>query len=92
MPRVRDEDDERGERQHERREIELRDVEHDGSRIEQGEIALFIGRNLPERMNREMRRFLHRAERNQTHLVRLAHFFQRPAHARIASEAFAAVG
>ena len=34
----------------------LRDMEHDGPRLEQGEIAFFIGRNLPEGMKRSMRR------------------------------------
>ena len=32
----------------------LRDVEHDRARLEQAEIALFVGRNLPERMQRQM--------------------------------------
>ena len=40
----------------------LRDMEHDRPRLEEGEIAFFIGRDLPERMKREMRRLLHRFE------------------------------
>ena len=40
----------------------LRDVEHDRSRLEQAEIAFLKGRNLPERMKRQMCGFLHRTE------------------------------
>jgi len=56
----------------------LRDVEHNRPRLEQGEIPLFIGRYLPEWMKREMRRFLHRFERQKANVVGLAHFFERP--------------
>jgi hypothetical protein len=42
----------------------LGDMEHDRPRLEQGEIAFLIGRNLAERMKRQMRGFLHR--RNET--------------------------
>src|SRR5207302_7847450 len=61
-------------------------------RLEQAEIAFFVGRNLPERMKRQMCGFLHRPERNKTNLVRLAHFFQRPANARITRQSLAAIG
>ncbi len=64
----------------------LRDMEHDRARLEQGEIAFFIGRNLPERMKRKMRGFLHLTERNKTNIVRLAHFFKRPANAHVARQ------
>ena len=50
----------------------LRDVEHDRPGLEQAEIAFFIGRYLPERMQRQMGGLLHRLERNRAHLVRLA--------------------
>src|ERR1700716_4581402 len=70
----------------------LRDMEHDCPRLEQGEIAFFIGRNLPERMKRTMRGFLHLAERNKTNVVRLAHFFKRPANAHVTRQSLAAVG
>src|ERR1700738_2566575 len=70
----------------------LRDMQHDRPRLEQGEIAFFIGRNLPERMKRSMRGFLHRTERNQTNLVRLAHFFKRPANAHVTRQSLAAIG
>jgi hypothetical protein len=53
----------------------LRDMENDRPRLEQAEIAFLVGRNLPERMKRQMCGFLHRPERNKTNLVRLAHFF-----------------
>src|SRR5688572_13332779 len=69
----------------------LRDMEHDGARLEQGEIAFFIGRNLPERMKRTMRGFLHLAERNKTNVVRLAHFFERPANAHVTRLSLAAI-
>src|SRR5580698_218313 len=42
-------------------------------------------------MKRSMRGFLHRSERNQTNLVRLAHFLKRPANARIARQSPAAI-
>ena len=37
-------------------------VEHDRARLEQDEAILLIGRDLPERLAREMRRLLHRLE------------------------------
>jgi hypothetical protein len=39
-----------------------------------------------------MRGLLHRTKRNKPNLVRLAHFFERPANARIARESLAAIG
>jgi hypothetical protein len=70
----------------------FRDMEHDRPRLEQGEIAFFIGRNLSEGMKRSMRGFLHRTERNKTNLLRLADFFQRPANARVTRQSLAAIG
>src|SRR5260370_7391473 len=70
----------------------LRDMKHDRPRLEQGEIAFFKGRNLPERMKRTMRGFLHLAERNKTNVVRLADFFERPANTHVACLSLAAVG
>src|SRR3984893_9825496 len=70
----------------------LCEMEHDRPRLEHGEIAFFIGRNLPERMKRSMRGFLHLTERNKTNLVRLAHFFKRPANAHVTRQSLAAIG
>src|SRR6202034_4708360 len=70
----------------------LCDMEHDCPRLEQDKIAFFISRNLPERMKRSMRGFLHRTERYKTNLVRLAHFFKRPANAHVTRESPAAIG
>jgi hypothetical protein len=70
----------------------LRDMEHDRHRLEQAEIAFFVGRNLPERMKRQMCGFLHLSEGNQTNCERLAHFFQRPANAHITRQSLAAIG
>ena len=70
----------------------LCDMEHDCPRFEQDKIAFFIGRNLPERMKRSMRGFLHRTERNKTNLVRLAHFFKRSANAHVTRQSLAAIG
>ena len=70
----------------------LRDMQHDGPRLEQNEIAFCIGGNLPEGVQRAVRGFLHRLERHQANLIRLAHFFQRPAHAHVARESPAAIG
>jgi len=70
----------------------LRDMEHDRPRLEQNKVLFFIGRDLPERIKRSMRRFLHRTERNEANLVGLAHFFKRPANAHITRKSPAAVG
>ena len=67
-------------------------MQHDRARPEEGEIGFFIGRNLPERMKRSMRGFLQRRERNQTNLVRLAHFLERPANAHVTRKSLAAIG
>ena len=48
--------------------------------------------SLPERMKRQMRRFLHRTERNKANLVGLAHLLKRPATARIPRQSPAAIG
>src|SRR5437762_9072110 len=68
------------------------DMEHDRHCLEQGEVAFLIGRNLPERMKRQMRGFLHRAKRNKANLVGLTHFLKRPANARITLQSLAAIG
>ena len=70
----------------------LGDMQNDRACLEQGKIAFLIGRNLAEGMKRPMRGLLHRFERNKTNLVGLAHFFQRPANARITRQSLAAVG
>src|ERR1051325_11074243 len=67
-------------------------VEHDRARLEQSEVAILVRGNLAEWMEREMRRLFHRAERDEADFVGLADFFERPANARVASEALAAVG
>ncbi|MGY2938199.1 hypothetical protein ACVWZK_003341 [Bradyrhizobium sp. GM0.4] len=72
--------------------VTLGDMEHDRAGLEQGEIAVLVGRNLPEWMQGEMRGFFHRLERNQTHVVRLADLFERPAHPHVAGLPLAAVG
>ena len=69
----------------------LCDMEDDRARLEQGKIAFLVGRTLPERMQRPMRGFLHSTERDETNLVRLAHFFKRPANAHVARQAPAAI-
>src|SRR5580704_396544 len=70
----------------------LRDMEHDRPRLEQSEIACFIGRDLPERMQRAMRRLLHLGERNQANVVGLTDFFQSPANAHVTRESGATIG
>ena len=70
----------------------LGDMEHDRPCLEQDEIAFLIGRDLAERMKHQMRGLLHRAERHQANPVRLAHFFKRPANARITRQSLAAIG
>src|SRR5262245_15095492 len=70
----------------------LGDMEDDRAGLEQGEIAFLIGWNLAERMKAQMRGFLHRTERNKANLIGLAHFFKRPANARITRQSLAAIG
>ena len=70
----------------------LGDMEHDRPRLEQGEIAVLIGRDLAERMQRQMRGLLHRSERDKANLVGLAHFLERPANARVTRQPLAAIG
>jgi adenylylsulfate kinase-like enzyme len=70
----------------------LGDMQDDRPRLEQGQIAFLIGRNLAERMKRQMRGLLHRAKRNKANLVGLTHFLKRPANARITRQPLAAVG
>ncbi|MNT65578.1 hypothetical protein D3C72_2035710 [compost metagenome] len=70
----------------------FRDMEDDSPRFEQGEIALFIGRDLPERMKRDMRGLLHRFERNKTNVVRLAYFFKCPSNAHVTRQPLATIG
>ena len=72
--------------------MSLGDVKHDRPRLEQREIAFLISWNLAERMKSQVRGFLHRAERNKADLVGLAHFFKRPANARITRQSLAAIG
>ena len=68
------------------------DVEHDRASLEQHETAFLIGRDLPERMQRQMRGFFHRAERHEPDLVGKTRFLECPAHARVARESPAAIG
>ena len=64
----------------------LGDMEHDRPRLEEAEAAFFVGRNLPEGMQRLMRGFLHLSERNKSNVVRLAYFFKRPANAHVSGQ------
>ena len=61
-------------------------------RLEQDEIAFLLGRDLAERMTRQVRGFLHRVERNKANLARLAYFFKRPASAHITRQSLPATG
>jgi hypothetical protein len=69
----------------------LGDMQDDRPCFEQGEIAFLISWNLAERMKSQVRGFLHRAERNKADLVGLAHFFKRPANARITRQTLASI-
>src|SRR5678815_3098756 len=70
----------------------LRDMEYDRPRLEEREIAFFVGRNLAERMKHTMRGFLHLAEREKSNVVRLPHFFKGPANAHVTRQSSAAIG
>src|SRR5262249_27996902 len=60
--------------------------------LEEHEIAFLVGWNLTERMKLSMRGFLHLTERQESNVIRLAHFFERPADAHIARESPTTVG
>ena len=45
-------------------------MKEDRPRLQQNEIAFFIGRDVPERMKRAMRGFLHGFERNKANVVK----------------------
>jgi hypothetical protein len=66
-------------------------MEHDCSPLIQGEIAFFIGLNLPERMERTMRGFHYLSEQYKTNVVGLAHFFKRPANAHVTRQFIATI-
>ena len=63
--------------------VALGDVKHDGPGLEQGDVAVFIGWDLTEGLEAEVRRFLHLFKRDETHIIRLADFLQRPTDAHI---------
>ena len=69
----------------------LGDMEDDCSRLEESQIVFLIGRDLPEGLQFQMRRLLHRLERHEANLVRLAYLFERPANAHVARQPLAAV-
>ena len=70
----------------------LGNMQHDRPRLEQGQIAFLEGRNLAERLKRQMRGVFHGRERNETDLLGLAHSLQRPAKARGQGEGPCGVG
>ncbi|TWI04265.1 hypothetical protein IQ17_03589 [Bradyrhizobium daqingense] len=70
----------------------LGDMEHDRAGFEQREIAVLIGRDLPKRMQREVRRRLHRGEGEKANVIGLADLLQRPANPHVARLPAAAVG
>ncbi|GJE46778.1 hypothetical protein AEGHOMDF_5986 [Methylobacterium soli] len=69
----------------------LGEMQHDGARLEQGEVALLIGRDLPEGMKGPVRGLLHRREGEQTNAVGLAHFRERPSDGHVPRQASAAI-
>src|SRR5690554_7826764 len=68
------------------------EVKRDRPGFKYGQRALLIGRNLPERVKREMFWLFHCRKRHQTNIVWLAHFLERPAHPHVACLALAAIG
>src|SRR5690606_11468037 len=62
----------------------LRNMEYDCTGFEQNKITFLIGRDLAEGVEGEMRRPLHFAEGNKTHLIGLADLLKRPAYAHVA--------
>ena len=61
----------------------LGDVQDDRAGLEQGQVALFVGRDLPERLERQMRWLLHLDERQQPHVIGQADFLERPANGKV---------
>jgi hypothetical protein len=43
-------------------------MQHDGARLEQGQVAVLIGRDLTERLQRHVLRRLHLGEGDQAHV------------------------
>ena len=68
-----------------------RDVKHDRPGLEEGHLAILEGGDLPERLDRPVRRRLHRGEGDRADVVGLADLLERPAHAHVARHALAAV-
>src|SRR3546814_3991506 len=69
----------------------LRDMKDDRSRLKQDEIAFLIGRDLPERMKREMRWLFHLGEGNKANVIRLANLFEGPANPHVSREALSLI-
>src|SRR3546814_4410132 len=63
----------------------------DLSRLKQDEIAFLIGRDLPERMKREMRWLFHLGEGNKANDLRLANLFEGPANPHVSREAMSLI-
>ena len=70
----------------------LGNMENDRACLEQDEIAFLIGGNLAEGLQAQMCGRLHRMERDEANFVGLAHFFERPANARVTRQSLAAIG
>ncbi len=64
----------------------FRNNKHNCTRLEHCQIAFFISRNLPERMQGKMWGFLHLRERNTTNVTWLTHFLPRPANALVTGQ------
>lgn len=67
-------------------------MEHDRAGLEQNQIAFLKGRNLPKRMQRQMRRLFHRPERDMPDAISHANFLERPTHPRIPRKPPTAIG
>lgn len=70
----------------------IRDMENDRSRLEQREIAFFIGWDLPERMKRKMCSRFHRTEGKQPNVVGLVCLFECPANTHVTRQSPAEIG
>src|SRR3546814_20867547 len=55
------------------------------------DLAFLIGRDLPERMKREMRWLFHLGEGNKANVIRLANLFEGPANPHVSREALSLI-
>jgi hypothetical protein len=67
-------------------------MENDRLGFERDETAVFVGRNLPERMTGAVGLFSHLTEAKKTNVIGLTDFLERPANAHVTRQSPASIG